>query len=125
MRIVLLAFKGLVTKSACCTICDDYAVNAKKIWMNSNWFYATTYAVWDDEGKVTQRSPPDNLPQLPRINNQSKALTKEVTEKVSKSVHRYVYLALTFQVLTESCMAGNSASIVMLSKSLGVHSMYW
>ena len=77
--------KGLVTKSACYTISEDYAVNTKEIWMNGDWFYATTYTVWEDDGKVTQQSPPDNLPQLPKRNKQFKALTKEVTEQVTKT----------------------------------------
>ena len=45
MRIVLVMLKGLVTKSACYTISEDYAVNTKEIWMNGDWFYATTYTV--------------------------------------------------------------------------------
>ena len=31
------------------------------MWINGNWFYVTKYDNFGDEGKVMQRSPPDNF----------------------------------------------------------------
>ena len=70
------------------------------------------YAVLGDDGKVTERSPPDNLIQLPKIITQFKTFKREPIEKVGKSVRAYVYLVLTFQAPTKSRMVGNSASAV-------------
>ena len=53
--------KNSYIKNAYYNICDDYGVNAEEMWMNEDWFYMTAYANFDDGGKATQRSPPDNL----------------------------------------------------------------
>ena len=67
------------------------------------------YTVLEDDGKVTQWSPPDILTKLPKIITQFKTFKRELVEKVSKSVRTYVYLVSTFQASTKSCMVGNSA----------------
>ena len=48
-------------KSAYYSICDDYVLNADEIWVNRDWLCTTAYANFGDDGKATQRSPPNNL----------------------------------------------------------------
>ena len=47
-------------KSAYCSICDDYGLNADDVneW---DWFYSTDYGNFGNVGKATQRPPPDNF----------------------------------------------------------------
>ena len=63
--------------------------------MYGDWFYMTDYAIFGQEVKATERSPPDNLARW--IITQSKGFTKKGIEKVSRSVRAYVYLVLTSQ----------------------------
>ena len=65
--------KNAYIKSAYCSICDDYGVDANEIWVYEDWFYTTDYAIFGHEGKATERSPPDNLTQWIII--QSKGFT--------------------------------------------------
>ena len=57
---VLARLKSSYIKSVYYSICDDYCLNANKIWMNGDWFYMAEYSVFDDGGKTTQRSPADS-----------------------------------------------------------------
>ena len=53
--------KNSYIKSACYSICDDYGVNADETWLHGDWFYITNYGIFGNGGKLTERSPPDNL----------------------------------------------------------------
>ena len=102
--------KNAYIKSAYYSICDDYGVDANKIWMYGDWFYTTDHAIFGHEVKATERSPPDNLTR--RIITQSKGFTRKSVEQISRSVRAYVYLVLTSQVQTRSARVGNSAPAV-------------
>ena len=52
--------KNSSIKSAFCSICDDYDVNADETWMYWDWFYTTADGIFGHEVKTTGRSPPDN-----------------------------------------------------------------
>ena len=73
-------------------------------------FYTTDYAIFGNEVKVTERSPPDNLTRW--IITQSKGFTKKDIEKISRSVRGYVYLVLPAQVQARLTIVGNSAPAV-------------
>ena len=102
--------KNSYIKSAYYSICDDYGVNADKIWMHGNWFYTTKYGIFGDGRKATKRSPPDNL--IRWIITQSKGITRKGIGKISRSVRAYDYLVLTSQVQLRSSIIRNSASAV-------------
>ena len=61
--------KNCYIKCAYYSINYDYDVSADETWMNGDWFYTTNdsdgnygeYGNFDDGGKCTQRSRPDNL----------------------------------------------------------------
>ena len=53
----------------------------------------TRYGIFGNGGKVTERSPPDNLTR--GIITQSKGFTRKDIEKLSRSVRAYVPLVLT------------------------------
>ena len=97
--------KNFCIKSAYYRICNDYDVNANETWVHGDWFYTI-----GNRGKATKRSPPDNL--IRWIITQSKGFTREVIEKISRSVRAYIYLVLTSQVQTRSSIVGNSAFAV-------------
>ena len=40
--------KNSYIKRAYCRICDNYGVNADKIWMHGDWFYTTKYGIFGD-----------------------------------------------------------------------------
>ena len=70
----------------------------------------TRYGIFGNGGKVTERSPPDNLTR--GIITQSKGFTRKDIEKLSRSVRAYVPLVLTSQVQARSSVVGNSESVV-------------
>ena len=72
------------------------------------WFYPTKYGVFGDGGKVTERSPPDNLTQS--IISQSKGFTRKGIGEISRSVRAYFYLVLTSQSEARVSIVGNSSS---------------
>ena len=78
--------------------------------MHGDWFYTTSYGIFDYEVKATKRSPPDNLTRW--IITQSKGFTRKDIEKISRSMRAYVYFVLTFQVQPRSSVVGNSAPAV-------------
>ena len=88
-----LSYKVCI-KSVYCSICDDYGVNENKTWMNGDRFYTTRYGVFGDEGKITERSLPDNLTLW--IVTHSKGLTRK------RSVWACIYLIPTTQVQARS-----------------------
>ena len=91
-------------------ICDDYGVDVNETCMHGDWFYTTDYAIFGNEVKATERSPPDNLTRW--IITQSKGFTKKGIEQISRSVRAYVYLVLTSQVQARSSIVGNLAAAV-------------
>ena len=82
--------------------------------MHGDWFYTTDYAIFGNEVKATERSPPDNLTRW--IITQSKGFTKKGIEQISRSVRAYVYLVLTSQAQERSSIVGNSAPAVDAQK---------
>ena len=82
--------------------------------MYGDWFCTTDYAIFGNEVKATERSPPDNLTRW--IITQSKGFTKKGIEQISRSVRAYVYLVLTSQVQARSSIVGNSAPAVDAQK---------
>ena len=97
---VFSKFKNTYIKSDYYSICDDYGVNPDETWMYGDWFYTTNYGIFGHEVKATERSPPDNLRRW--IITRSKGFTRKRTEKISRSVMAYVYLALTSQAQARS-----------------------
>ena len=97
-------------QSAYYSLCDDYDVDPSETWMYGDRFYTTDYAIFGNEVKVTERSPPDNLTRW--IITQSKGFTKKDIEKISRSVRGYVYLVLPAQVQARLTIVGNSAPAV-------------
>ena len=85
-------------------------MDPSETWMYGDRFYTTDYAIFGNEVKVTERSPPDNLTQW--IITQSKGFTKKDIEKISRSVRGYVYLVLPSQVQARLTIVGNSAPAV-------------
>ena len=71
--------KNAYIKSAYCSICDDYGIDANETWMHGDWFYTTDYAIFGYEVQATERSPPDNLTRW--IMTQSKGFTKKALKK--------------------------------------------
>ena len=108
--------KNAYIKSAYCSICDDYGIDANETWMHGDWFYTTDYAIFGHEVKTRERSPPDNLTRW--IITQSKGFTKKGIEKISRSVRAYVYLVLTAQVQARSSIVGNSAPALDAQQAL-------
>ena len=102
--------KSSYIKSAYYSICDDYGGNADKTLMHGNWFYTTSYGIFDDGRKATKRSPPDNLKWW--IITQSDGYTRKCIEKISRSERADVYLFITSQIEARSSIAGNLASAV-------------
>ena len=93
--------KNPYIKSVYYSICDDYDTNANEIWMNGDWFYTGTYAVFNSGGKPTRRSPPHKFTQL--IITQCKGFMRKGIAKVSRPVREYeIYLFPNSQVLTRS-----------------------
>ena len=90
--------------------CCDFDVNVDEIWMKRDWFYTTVYGSYGDGGKVTQRSPRDNLIWLVII--QSKGYTKKFVGKLTRSVRIYFYLVFISQIQARSGIVGNSESAV-------------
>ena len=112
MRMVrnLTRFNNSYIKSAYCSSCDDYGVNADEISLNGDSFYAEVYDSFDDGGKAVQMSPPDKLTRW--IITHSKGFTRKSIGKVGRYVRAYVYLVLTSQVQVRSSIVGNSVSPV-------------
>ena len=102
--------KNSYINSAYYAICDDYGVDADETWMNGDWFYTTSYAIFTTGSKATRRSPPDDVGRWVII--RSRGLTRKGIEKIRRSVRAYVYLVLTSQVQARSSIVGNSASAV-------------
>ena len=84
-------------------ICDNYSVNAEKIWINGDWFNSTEYGNFGDGGKNTKRSPLGNFTRW--TITKSKKILKGI-EMVSKYVRAYVYLVFTSQIHARSSIVG-------------------
>ena len=84
--------KNSYTRSAYCSVCDQYSVNPDETWMYGDWLYTTDFAVFGHKVKATERSPPDNLTRW--IITHSKDFTRKGIEKISSFVMAYVYLVL-------------------------------
>ena len=78
--------------------------------MYGDWFCTTDYAIFGNEVKATERSPPGNRTQW--IVTQSQGFKKKDIKETSRSVRAYVYLVLTSQVQARSSIVGNSAPAV-------------
>ena len=76
--------------------------------MNGDSFFTTKYGIFDDGGKSTEKSPPDNLSQW--VTNQFKGFTREGIYKINSSLKPYVYLVLTSLFYVRSSKASNSRS---------------
>ena len=72
-------FKNSYIQSGYYSLCDDYGVDVNEIWMYGDWFYTTDYAIFGQEVKATERSPPDNLTRW--IITQSKGFTKKTLKR--------------------------------------------
>ena len=107
-RLKMLTLRKHITVSVMTQI--NNGVDANEIWMYGDWFYTTDYAIFGNEVKATERSPPDNLTRW--IITQSKGFTRKSIEQISRSVRAYVYLVLTSQVQARSSIVGNSAPAV-------------
>ena len=102
-RLKMLTLRKHITVSVMTQI--NNGVDANEIWMYGDWFYTTDYAIFGNEVKATERSPPDNLTRW--IITQSKGFTKKGIEQISRSVRAYVYLVLTSQVQARSSIVAN------------------
>ena len=102
--------KNSYVNSAYYAICNAYRVIPNETWIHGNWFYTTSYAIFNTGSKATKRSPPDDVGRW--IITWSRGLTRKGIEKISRSVRAYVYLVLTSQVQARSSIVGNSASAV-------------
>ena len=107
-RLKMLTLRKHITVSVMTQI--NNGVDANEIWMYGDWFYTTDYAIFGNEVKATERSPPDNLTRW--IITQSRGFTKKGIEKISRSVRAYVYLILTSHVQARSSTVDNSAPAV-------------
>ena len=113
-RLKMLTLRKHITVSVMTQI--NNGVDANEIWMYGDWFYTTDYAIFGNEVKATERSPPDNLTRW--IITQSKGFTKKGIEQISRSVRAYVYLVLTSQVQARSSIVGNSTPEVDTQQAL-------
>ena len=95
--------KNSYIQSVYYSIRDD--VDPSETCLYEDWFYTTDYAIFGHEVKATEKSPSDNL--IRWVITQSKGLTKEGIEKISRSASAYVYLVLTSQAQTRSSIVGN------------------
>ena len=83
--------KSSYVKSAHYSIYDDYGVNANEVWMDWDWFYLVTFSNIGDDGKATQRLPPDNF-------TESKGFMRKSIAEVSRSVWPYFCLVLASHI---------------------------